>query len=244
MERQQARAAARSQAAMPPLPGKQRPMPGRPPRPLVVSQIAPAPPHRGPQLRGRPAPVVSFPGGRNHPLPAPVSARRRFQAERGELELAEMARRHLAYEIKMVRETANALRGKGIGPRSFRNAMLETFLIHYRNLLDFFYADKKRSLAHDVRAADYVIDAKRWRERRPRMDKEATSNRERVNALLAHLTYRRLRYDERNWSDRRMLRQIEELLAAFAEQLPPRRRRWFLRALEGSAVSPAAPRRR
>jgi hypothetical protein len=244
MERQQARAAARSQAAMPPGAGKLRPMPGRPPKPLVVNQIAPAPSRRGPQLRGRPAPVVPFPG-RKQPLPAPVSVRRRFQAERGELELAEMARRHLAYEIKMVRETANALRGNGIGPRSFRNAMLETFLIHYRNLLDFFYADKKRSLAHDVRAADYVIDAKRWRDRRPHMDKEATSNRERVNALLAHLTYRRLRYEERNWSDRRMLRQIEELLAAFAEQLPPRRRRWFQRALEGSAgLSPGPSRRR
>ena len=210
-------------------------MPGRPPKPLVVSQIAPAPARRGPQLRGRSAPVVPFPGPKP-PLPmAPAASRRRFHPERDDLELSEMARRHLAYEIKMVRETANALRGKGIGPRSFRNAMLETFLIHYRNLLDFFYADKKRSLAHDVRAADYVIDAKRWRERRPRMDKEASSNRERVNAQLAHLTYRRLRYDERNWSDRRMLRQIEELLAAFAAELPPRRRKWFQRALERAA---------
>lgn len=67
--------------------------------------------------------------------------------------------------------------------------------------------------------------------------RRARSNRERVNALLAHLTYRRLRYRERNWSDRRMLRQLEELLAAFAEQLPPRRRRWFQHALRGGLGS-------
>jgi hypothetical protein len=143
-----------------------------------------------------------------------------------------MARRHLAYEIKMLREMAAALRGEGIGPRSFRNALLETFLIHYRNLLDFFYADQRRTLAHDVRAADYVADAKRWRARRPPMDKEAMGNRERVNAQLAHLTYRRLKYKERNWSDRRMAQQIEQLIATFGQQLPPRRRRWFQRALQ------------
>lgn len=143
-----------------------------------------------------------------------------------------MARRHLGYEIKMLRETAAALQGRGIGPRSFRNALLETFLIHYRNLLDFFYADKRRWLQHDVKAADYVADPREWRTRRPRMDKEAASNRERVNAQLAHLTYRRLKYDQRNWSDRKMLRQIEELLDTFERQLPAHRRRWFQRALE------------
>lgn len=176
----------------------------------------------------RPPPEAPFPGKHRVP-PAPP---RRPHPERTEHELAEMARRHLGYEIKMLRETAGALRGKGIGPRSFRNAMLETFLVHYRNLLDFFYADHRHALSHDVRAADYVSDEKRWRKRRPPMDKEAGTNRERVNALLAHLTYRRLRYADRNWSDRRMLRQIEGLLGIFAEQLPPRRRRWFLRTLQ------------
>ena len=146
-----------------------------------------------------------------------------------------MARRHLSYEIKMLRETAAALQGKGIGPRGFRNAMLETFLIHYRNLLDFFYADQRRTVAHDVSAADYVIDPRGWKERRPRMDREATAGRERVNAQLAHLTYRRLKYRQRNWSDRRMLRQIEELIEQFAGQLPARRRRWFQRVIDGAA---------
>src|SRR4051812_23493088 len=193
------------------------------PRTLVPPGARRAPKEIGPK-------TLPFPGKQALPSPAAATRRRRYE-EHGDAELAEMARRHLAYEIKMLRETAAALQGKGIGPRGFRNAMLETFLIHYRNLLDFFYADKRRALAHDVSAAHYVIDPKRWKERRPRMDKEATSSRERVNAQLAHLTYRRLKYHQRNWSDRRMLRQIEELIENFAQQLPARRRRWFQRCL-------------
>ena len=222
-------------------------MPGQPPRPLLVTEIAPA--RKRKHLPGT-APVVSFetrsagisptrprnaaaPAGRK-PAPfrrKPISSPTRPD-DRAESELMEMARRHLGYEIKMLRETAAALHGKGIGPRSFRNALLETFLIHYRNLLDFFYADKRRWLQHDVKAADYVGDVKQWRARRPKMDKEASSNRERVNAQLAHLTYRRLRYDQRNWSDRKMLEQIEQLLDDFVRQLPAHRRRWFQRAVE------------
>jgi hypothetical protein len=216
-------------------------MPGQPARPLLVTEIRPAPRRKVADTpAGKPAalaPVVAFPAKRpitaKGPIPQAVTrpVRRPRDPQRNEAELGEMARRHLTYEIKMLRETAAALRGEGIGPRSFRNALLETFLIHYRNLLDFFYADQRRSLSHDVRAADYVIDPKRWRERRPHMDKEATSNRERVNAQLAHLTYRRLRYNQRNWADRRMIQQIEALIESFAEQLPARRRRWFQRAL-------------
>ncbi len=211
-------------------------MPDGPPRPILVKDIKPAKPKRTPQQRF--APVPPPPIKRAFAQPKRGFDPRR--QERDETQLSEMARRHLAYEIKMVRETAQALRGKGIGPRSFRNAMLETFLIHYRNLLDFFYADKRRSLSHDVRAADFVADYPRWRERRPRMDKEATSNRERVNAQLAHLTYRRLKYEERHWSDRRMARQIEEILQIFIEQLPPHRRRWFLRAMQQPHPVPVA----
>jgi hypothetical protein len=216
-------------------------MPGQPPRPLVVREIKGAEAKPAALRRGIPLPVRAVPPqapGKRVARPIPFPAKRiatpappAGHGERDELQLSEMARRHLAYELKMLRETSAALRGKGIGPRSFRNAMLETFLVHYRNLLDFFYADQRRSLSHDVRASDFVADAKRWKARRPRLDKESSSYRERVNAQLAHLTYRRLKYNERNWPDRRMLQQIEALLATFAEQLPPRRRRWFQKAL-------------
>ena len=144
--------------------------------------------------------------------------------------LREMARRHVSYEIKMLRELAAALQGKGVGPRTMRNALLESFLVHYRNLFDFFYPEfpSRRRLPHDVSASDYLPDRKRWRKKRPEMDrKQSAENRERVNCLLAHLTLRRLKYKNRSWPDKKMTGIIESLVEEFVKELPRDRRAWF-----------------
>jgi hypothetical protein len=147
-------------------------------------------------------------------------------------QLAEMARRHIGYEIKMLRELAAALRGEGVGPRTMRNALLESFLIHYRNLYDFFHPELRRHrLPGDTVATDYLPDAGRWKGRREQFDKKSSENRERVNAQLAHLTYRRLRYDTRKWPDRAMAKRMEALIDEFVRELPPSRRRWFERVI-------------
>jgi hypothetical protein len=173
------------------------------------------------------------------PLPPPerqtkleiVSGRhsRRRRHEKDEQALKEMARRHLSYEVKMLRELADALQGKGVGPRTLRNALLESFLIHYRNLYDFFYPDfpTRRRLPDDICAGDYLHNPKRWRKHRPDTNEKQRQNRERVNALLAHLTLRRLKYRNRSWHDRKMAGIIEELLQEFLRELPRERRTWF-----------------
>ena len=96
----------------------------------------------------------------------------RFQ--KNDAELKEMALRHISYEIKMLRELADALQGKGVGPRTMKNALLESFLIHYRNLYDFFYPDlpAKRRLLYDISAGDYLPSRDRWRKDRPEWDTE------------------------------------------------------------------------
>jgi hypothetical protein len=155
--------------------------------------------------------------------------RRLTKYEKDEQALREMARRHLSYEVKMLRELADALQGNGVGPRTMRNALLESFLIHYRNLYDFFYPDfpSRRRLPGDICAGDYLHDSKRWRKRRPETDAKLRENRERVNSLLAHLTLRRLKYKNRSWQDRKMAAVIEELLQEFLRELPRERRAWF-----------------
>jgi len=141
-----------------------------------------------------------------------------------------MALRHISYEIKMLRELANALQGKGVGPRTLNNALLESFLIHYRNLYDFFYPEfpSRKRLPHDVAASDYLPNPKQWRKKRPDLDrKRVVENRERVNCLLAHLTLRRLKYRNRSWPDRKMANTIEALIEQFVKELPLQRRSWF-----------------
>jgi hypothetical protein len=148
--------------------------------------------------------------------------------EKDENALREMARRHISYEIKMLRELSAALQGKGAGPRTMNNALLESFLIHYRNLYDFFYPENKRRLSLDVAATDYVPGRHRWRNTRPKTDiKNIVENRERVNCLLAHLTLRRLKYKNRSWPDKKMASAIEEMIEAFVQALPQARRSWF-----------------
>ena len=149
-----------------------------------------------------------------------------------------MARRHISYEIKMLRELAAALQGKGVGPRTMKNALLESFLIHYRNLYDFFYPEfpGRKRLPHDVCAFDYLPDRKHWRKSRPDVNlKKVLENRERVNCLLAHLTLRRLKYKNRSWPDEMMALTIEKLVAAFLLQLPVEKKAWFRSVIAKSA---------
>lgn len=149
------------------------------------------------------------------------------RVQKDENDLREMARRHLSYEIKMLRELSAALQGKGVGPRTLNNALLESFLIHYRNLYDFFYPENKRRLPFDIAATDY-LPAPHWRKVRPKADiKKIVENRERVNSLLAHLSLRRLRYTTRSWPDKKMAGAIEEMVEAFIGQLPQSRKPWF-----------------
>ena len=141
-----------------------------------------------------------------------------------------MALRHISYEIKMLRELADALQGKGVGPRTMKNGLLESFLIHYRNLYDFFYPDlpAKRRLLYDISAGDYLPSRDRWRKERPEWDTEKLlDNRERVNCLLAHLTLRRLKYNNRSWPDKKMAEFMESLVQEFLRELPRERRAWF-----------------
>jgi hypothetical protein len=165
----------------------------------------------------------------NLPAIKPKLGLRKRRFDKDDETLKEMARRHLSYEVKMLRELADALRGNGVGPRTMRNALLESFLIHYRNLYDFFYPDfpGRKRLPHDICALDYLQNQKRWRKKRPDADPKLLENRERVNVLLAHLTLRRLRYNTRSWHDKKMAGLIEELLQEFLRELPGERRAWF-----------------
>jgi len=177
-------------------------------------------------INGQSAPAVRR--SRQQNAPRPVNSASVLQKD--EHGLREMARRHISYEIKMLRELAAGLQGKGVGPRTMRNALLESFLVHYRNLYDFFYPEfpSRRRLPHDVSASDYLPDRKRWRKKRPEMDPEKSAeNRERVNCLLAHLTLRRLKYKNRSWPDRKMAGLIESLIEEFVKELPRARRAWF-----------------
>ena len=96
---------------------------------------------------------------------------------------------HLHYEFWMFMSLANAL-GTGIfGQGVLNNAILESFTVHARLLLDFLYSDHPK--ADDVIAEDFLEDPSAWQDQRPQQSQTVAAVHRRVGKEVAHLTYAR-----------------------------------------------------
>lgn len=110
-------------------------------------------------------------------------------------------------------------------------AILESFLLHTRVLHDFFFKsrnsnDPKKN--DDSVASDFVPD---WSSVRPQKG-EYLGNKdrfERLNKALAHLTIRRVEYDQlqKAWNVDAIKDEVGNLIEAFQLNLPPERKAWF-----------------
>lgn len=96
---------------------------------------------------------------------------------------------HLFYEVMMLKHTMERLAS---GPEDdvVSNALLESFTIHARALMDFFYPSEKPE-ATDVIAQDFFVDAQAWADVRGDQPEIFGKARRRVNKEIAHLTYDR-----------------------------------------------------
>jgi hypothetical protein len=75
----------------------------------------------------------------------------------------------------------------------FINPLIETFLLHFRNLYVFFYTKLNNRDHDDVLAEDYIIDTKNFYEKRTQK-KEFKKHIIKVNKMSLHLTYSRDKY--------------------------------------------------
>lgn len=96
---------------------------------------------------------------------------------------------HLHYEIQMLRGTMALLASGAIGTSILSNALIESFTIHARALMDFLYP--KQSKESDVLAEDFFDDANTWVATRPDEPPAFGTARGRVNKEIAHITYDR-----------------------------------------------------
>lgn len=107
---------------------------------------------------------------------------------------------HLQYEVQMTFDLADVLNSVFAGPPAtpldqvLRNATLEAFTIHLRQMIDFFWSDRspRRKLSQrDAFASDY-FDPGEWKQLRP--TRPPSLNRllaAKVGWGVAHLTYGR-----------------------------------------------------
>ncbi len=100
----------------------------------------------------------------------------------------------LEYEIRMLNDVADMLPNHLSGV--IHNTLVESFVVHTRILIEFFYPTKSDS--DTMIAPDFFTDGNQWERDIPGWLKEI---RTRVHKLLAHLSYSRvLKYkDDKEW---------------------------------------------
>jgi hypothetical protein len=135
------------------------------------------------------------------------------------------SRAHLRYEIWMFLRLGEYLI-KAEAPvseqgRVTANAMIESFVIHLRNLITFLYSERLES--KDVIAADFYEDPDEWLRRRPLISPALRRARTRSHREVVHLTTERIagRPPEKVWPIAMLMQEIQELMTLFCAAASP-----------------------
>jgi len=127
---------------------------------------------------------------------------------------------HLHYEFWMLMSVAQAL-ASGIAANGWLlNALLESFVIHFRALIDFFYIDKPQK--DYVIAADFFVEKDSWEKIRPPMSDDLSRLRARAHKEIAHLTYARLHVtpETKGWKFFEIANYIKSVMNLFFQKAP------------------------
>src|SRR5882724_1770117 len=121
---------------------------------------------------------------------------------------------HLENEIKMP-WAAGAEVPKG---RSWvlHNAAVESFALHARNVIDFFYTRPKKE---DVVVGHFFGRARAWDSLRPPLTATLKRAKDRADREVSHLTYTRIRVREADkpWPVREITRDIQAVIDVFVQ---------------------------
>ncbi len=101
--------------------------------------------------------------------------------------------------------------------RVINNALLESFAIHVRALLDFFYTPAK----DDDVVAEHFLSSDAWVKVKPhKTSDEVQKIKDRVNKEVAHLTYTRQTVRSKEWPLREIIEDINIAVKAFVGVVP------------------------
>jgi len=131
---------------------------------------------------------------------------------------------HLYYEIEMLfLSTVELARNEPIR-LTVGNALIESFTLHARALLDFLY-ESESPKRDDMIASDFFDDPSQWFATRPPMTPLLDTVRKRVGKETAHLTYHRqqLSPEQKEWRFMAIAQDIKGVIEVFVSQVPPGR---------------------
>jgi hypothetical protein len=123
----------------------------------------------------------------------------------------------LKYEVWMLWSLANILATDNQGKGVIHNALLESFLIHARILIEFLY--KNEPYEDTVRASQYFTSDSLWKSIRPPKTELLKKTVKDAHKQLAHLTYTRLQ-GKTQWPYIKIANDIKAVLQVFRENLP------------------------
>jgi hypothetical protein len=128
--------------------------------------------------------------------------------------LRRFSKRHLAYEVRMLQQTARVLRHT---TGWLADAALESWIVHLRVLITFLYDGRR--FPDDIIAEDFIEHPERWprlRGRKPSMFKSAQT---RANKQIAHLSRKRYwgRAPQKQWHVSTLMARLNKVLQKFAE---------------------------
>jgi hypothetical protein len=128
---------------------------------------------------------------------------------------------HLHYEIWMFQALAQAM-ALGIAGRGnvINSSFLESFTIHVRVLIGFFYSDDPRD--DDIIADDFFTSPGEWQKIRPPKTDLLYKAKKRADKEVAHLTYTRLAIapEQKQWDFVKIFNDLQELIEIFLKSVP------------------------
>ncbi len=106
------------------------------------------------------------------------------------------------------------------------NAALESSLIQFRRLRDFFFSGATTRRDDSV-AEDFLTPDAKWTELRPTIPTEIEALKDPIDKHLAHLTYNPVATGKLSWPVRDLAASMEDAFRAFFNLLPEDRKAWF-----------------
>jgi len=134
---------------------------------------------------------------------------------------------HLVYEISNFYETMFGLTQKGLSPSDI-NILLDSFVIHTRNLFDFFYPKRGGVRPDDMVVSDYICDRRLFNINKTKK-RDLIFIVKKADKQLAHLTYTRNRYSlktNKAWPYVDIAKKMTKTIAAFCNALPDSYKNW------------------
>jgi len=138
-------------------------------------------------------------------------------------ELKEFAEQHLAYEVNMMIGAAKGL-SQPNNSQFVINALLESFTIHLRALIDFIW-EPSNVWKDDAIACDFFSSTEQWEKVRPDFPAALEPARSRTGKEVAHLTYARMEVtpETKGWNIGEMTEAMIRALKVFADNADEKR---------------------